>query len=302
MKPVRGSLRNMARRAYRAIPFKRQLFDSVRGRVPLPHSIYQHLHFTGPFRVQVAPNEGFQMFSEGFEVENDLFWAGYGGGWEAVSLRAWAALCRDQDDLILDIGANTGVYALAAAALSPAAEVVAFEPVERVADRLARNVALNDFSIAIERKAVSGHSGRVPIFDVMLDHNYSASLEGQGPGAASYEVEVVSLDDWLLERPANKVSAIKIDVERHEPAVLRGMRRLLAAQQPPMLVEILDEAIGAEVEGLVAGLGYRTFEIHEKRGLKSTDRLERPSRTDRNHLLCTAADFERAGLASLMAE
>jgi FkbM family methyltransferase len=296
------ALRNFVRQTYSAIPFKRQMFQIVRGRVPLPQRLYQHLHFRGPFDVDVAPDRRFHMFSSGHQIENDLFWAGYGGGWEGCSLRVWQALCRDRNGLIFDIGSNTGIYALAAATLAPEAEVVAFEPVARVADQLERNVALNGFPILVERKAVSDRSGRLPIYDNLATHNYSASLEGQGPDAASYEVDVVTLDDWLSERTSKAVIAIKIDVERHEPAVLRGMKHLLATQHPPMLIEILDEPIGEMVERLINGLGYEFFQIREAGGLALAGRLAPPRGSDRNHLLCTAEDFERSGLDRLLTE
>jgi ribosomal protein L11 methylase PrmA len=51
-------------------------------------------------------------------VENDLFWAGYAGNWERVSLALWRDLARDAR-CVLDVGANSGVFALAAAAVSP---------------------------------------------------------------------------------------------------------------------------------------------------------------------------------------
>ena len=290
-------LRNLVRRAYAAVPFKRQLFEVFRRRIQLPQRLYQHLHFVGPFRTEIGPDQYFEMISDGSIVENDLFWGGFGSGsWEPISLSVWAALCRDRRGLIVDIGANTGVYALAAAALAPNAEIVAFEPISRIAKRLVDNVALNHFSITVQQMAVSARSGRLPIYDTMVDHNYSASLEGQGPGAASYEVDVVSLDDWLAGRTGKSVSAIKIDIERHEPAALWGMRNLLSAQRPPILIEILDEAIGAVIAQLIHGLSYRVYRIDEQRGLILTEQLVRLRQHDRNHLLCTAEEFERAGL------
>src|SRR4051812_23753460 len=112
-------MRKLVRQAYRALPFRRQLLELVRATMPLPRSLYQHLHFEGPFTCLVEPGRSFRIHSSGMIVENDLFWSGYGQSWEATSLRLWARLCRDRVGLILDIGANTGVYSLAAASLAP---------------------------------------------------------------------------------------------------------------------------------------------------------------------------------------
>jgi len=293
--------RSLARRLYRAIPLKRQLYGVLRRGPALPHSLYQHLHFEGPFTVKIDQGHSFRIHSDGSQVENDLFWSGFGGGWERTSLRVWAALCRDRRGLILDIGANTGVYALAAAALAPDAEIAAFEPIARMAEQLSANVALNDFAIAVEQKAVSDRSGRLPIYDTMVDHNYSASLEGQGSDALSYEVDVVSLDDWLAGRADKRLSAIKIDVERHEPAAVRGMRNLLATQRPSILIEILNETISAEVRQLIDGVGYRVYQIDERNGLIPSEQHEQLRYDDRNYLLCTAEEFARAELGRYLA-
>jgi FkbM family methyltransferase len=294
------TLRSYVRRVYRALPFKLQLFEKIRSRVRLPHKIYQHLHFEGPFSVQIDSRHRYQIYSHGSQVENDLFWAGHGGGWERTSLRVWTALCEGSNRLILDIGANTGVYALSAAAVAPQATIIAFEPIARIAAMLSRNVALNGFSIAIEQSAVSDHSGRLPIYDTLVEHNYSASLEGQGPNAASYEVDVVSIDDWLAKHPDELVTALKIDVERHEPAAIRGMRTLLATQRPSVLIEILDEVVGAQVASSIEGFGYTMYQIDERRGLIPVERMTRLRQNDRNHLLCTPENFERARLSRFL--
>lgn len=291
--------RRLVRSLYRTIPFKRQLFGVLRMGPALPQSLYRHLHFDGPFDVLVDEAHRFRIHSYGTFVENELFWSGYGGSWESVSLRVWAALCSSRQGLAIDIGANTGVYSLAAASLGR--EVVAFEPVDRMARRLRHNVKLNEFPIRVEQKGVSDRSGRLPIFDNLSEHNYSASLEGQGPDASSYEVEVRALDDFLSEIGNPPIGAIKIDVERHEPAVLRGMARTLVERRPPMLIEILDSEIGKQILELLDGHGYRLFHIDEQRGLIPASKLGPAGDHNWNHLVCTAEQFDQAGIARLLA-
>jgi FkbM family methyltransferase len=296
---VLGQIKELARRIYRAIPFKRQLFGQIRRGPALPQAIYQHLHFEGPFSVRIDTDHSFRIHSDGSYVENELFWSGFAGGWEPVSLRVWAALCRHNDGLAIDVGANTGVYALTAAALGR--DTIAFEPIERMARRLRHNVDLNRFPIRVEQMAVSDRSGSLPIYDDLTEHNYSASLEGQGASAVSYEVQVCALDDFLGELGNPAIAAIKIDVERHEPAVLRGMRRLLKEQRPALLIEILDGEIGRNIFELVGGLGYRLFHIDEQRGLRPASALGSIGDHNWNHLICTDEQFEHAGLSALLA-
>ena len=210
----------MLKSLYRALPFKQRLYELLRKGPALPAALYQHLHFEGPFEVPIDPSHKFTICSYASQVENELFWVGFGGSWEGKSLEIWTALCRSRNGMALDIGANTGVYALAAAALHK--EVIAFEPIERMARRLLHNIDLNGFPIIVEQKAVSNRSGRLPIYDDLTDHNYSASLEGQGPVAARYEVEACALDDYLAVLGNPALAVVKIDVERHEPAVFNA--------------------------------------------------------------------------------
>jgi FkbM family methyltransferase len=287
------------REFYGAIPLKRQMFSLIRGRLPMPSWLYQHLHFIGPFTVEIDRSHRFQMLSHGAVVENELFWAGFSGSWERTSLAIWAAICRDATGTILDVGANTGTYALAAAALAPQSQIIAFEPVERIAELLRRNVALNRFDITVEQMAVSDRQDTIPIYDNLDPINYSASIEGQGADATRYDVPVTSLDAYLL--PDRLVTAIKIDVERHEPAVVRGMLKILADHRPPVLIEILDASIGERVADAVAPLDYRFYHIAEARGLIPAERLAPLGKHDWNHLLSTSEDFERLALGRFLA-
>src|SRR5947207_1172233 len=117
----RGSVSSVSpgilRSLYRALPFKLQLFELLRRGPTLPNYLYQHMHFEGPFDVTIDSEHKFRIHSYTSHIENELFWVGYGHSWEGMSLQVWAALCRSCAGKVLDIGANTGVYALAAAAL-----------------------------------------------------------------------------------------------------------------------------------------------------------------------------------------
>ena len=131
-------------------------------------------------------------------VENDLFWAGYAENWDRESLRIWRELCREAET-VLDVGANTGVYALAAEALNPQARVIAFEPVQRVCEKLQTNATLNGGRIKVENIAVSDHDGTATLHDTDAEHVYSASLDYQmlnDTYSHSYEVPTVALDNY----------------------------------------------------------------------------------------------------------
>lgn len=249
--------KNALRAAYARLPFKRPLFELVR-RFRLPQRLYQHLHFVGPFRSYL----GFRMEAHGEKIENELFW---GGDWERQSLQIWSKLASDAR-VILDIGANTGAYALAAKGANPKARVIAFEPIARIAERMRRNIALNGFDVKVEEVAVSDRTGTATIHDVDDPMNYGASLEDFEGNDRSYVVPTVSLDDYLSSQGWPEVDLIKIDVETHEPAVFRGMRATVERLRPTILVEVLSNEIGEQL----ALPDYDYFTIDEESGLVPT--------------------------------
>lgn len=249
----------LAHRVRNAIPFKREAYHALRSVWSPPRAVHQHLTFQGPFRVRVG-SAGFTMDHFGSEVENSLFWTGYGNGFEGTSLRLWASLVP-RAKCIVDVGANTGVYALAAAALNPSAEIHAFEPVARIFDRLVHNVELNGFGIRCHKAGLSDKNGILPLYDTGDDHLYSASFDPDMlPGARSGGVPAVRLDSFHIAP-----DLIKIDVERHEPSVLRGMR---LDHRPTILLEVLDDRIGAEIEDIVRPLGYDYYRVDELSGVE----------------------------------
>jgi FkbM family methyltransferase len=200
-----------------------------------PQTLFQHLYFDGVFIVEVEPGVSFLLESRGEQIENDLFWRGYGKGWEGESLSYWRDLAKTAR-VIVDVGANTGVFALAAKAVNPNARVIAIEPSQRVAARLRRNIELNGFNIEVIECAASDADGNATLYDHPGNHQYSASLEISMEGTVPVRVQTKRLDDVL-----DRADLVKIDVERHEPATLRGMKHLLEQWHPTILIEVLDD-------------------------------------------------------------
>lgn len=265
-------------------------------RLPLPQRIYRHLHFQGAVDVSIDHTHHFQMRHFGYQVENDLFWSGYGNGWEATSLRLWAALAA-RSGQILDIGANTGVYSLAAKAMNVDARVIAFEPLARIAARLRENVALNGLDVEVIEAGVSDSSGKSTIFDPDIEHAYSASLNPDMlsgiENVRKTEISVVRIDDFAAERGGSSIDLVKLDVEKHEIAVLEGFGKIIARDCPSFLLEILGPEYGAEVKRFFKGLDYAFFAIEEGKCVRKVEQL---GATPGNHLLCQRSLAHALGL------
>jgi FkbM family methyltransferase len=260
------SVKSIAKGLYAALPFKQPLFNVLRWLGPPPERIYRHLHFMGTITVKVSPSEQFKLRHYGYMIENELFWSGL-DGWEKVSMELWTRLCR-RSQVIVDIGANTGIYALVAQTANPSARVIAVEPVKRIHEKLQENVALNGGHVIAVHAAASDHSGKAILYDLPdREHVLSVSLEAQwnneSPELTPVEVPCTTVADLLQQHGASTVDLLKIDVETHEAAVLRGFLDVLRRDKPTLLIEILNDQVANEVSALLDGLGYGYYNIDD---------------------------------------
>lgn len=160
-------------------------------------------------------------------------------------LLEWARELVGPGETVWDVGANCGVFGIAAAVLAgPAGSVVAVEPDPFLAALLERSrdaLGAREASLEIVRAAVAERPGRSR-FHVSARGRAASWLEGSHPSTqaggarAASEVELVTLDDLLRGRRAPTV--VKIDVEGSEDRVLAGAERLLGEVRPTLLVEV----------------------------------------------------------------
>jgi FkbM family methyltransferase len=274
---------------------KQELFTLLKKVYQPPPNVYRHLYFEGIISVPVDGEVSFKMKHYGYQVENEVFWDGLTGRFEKESISLWIELCK-RSKTIIDVGANTGIYALTAKAVNEEAEVYAFEPVKRVYEKLVFNCRLNNFQIHCEEKAISNRDGNVEIFDVSQEHVYSASLNKEAAHLSSDRtaiVESVTLDSFVSSRKLSNIDLIKIDVETHEPEVLEGFVEHVGSSQPTILIEILSNEVAERVEMFTREGNYLYFSINERSGPVRVERLVRDTNSfeigNYNFLLCTPA-------------
>ena len=282
-------MKRILKRIYKWLPFKKQFFLVLRV-LPLPESIFKHLHFDGLISVTVA-NNTFKIYHYGYQLENELFWKGIEGGWEKTSMQIWIALSIKSKN-IFDVGANTGVFSLVSKAVNPNAGVFAFEPVQRVFEKLVRNVVLNQFEITHVCKGLSDFEGVATIYDLPTDHIYSVTInENTNPidrAVIPTQVEVTTLDTYCEQTKLDQVDLLKIDVETHEPAVLRGALKTLRKNNPPMIIEILNEKVADSINEILEEFDYMYFYLNEKSGPLFCEKLG--ALNFGNYLVCKRSD------------
>jgi FkbM family methyltransferase len=154
-------------------------------------------------------------------------------------------------DWVIDVGANMGMYTARMSELvGPTGRVIAFEPAPESFSLLARNARHFAYpNTTLLNLAVSETPAEVG-FDVPpwgdgTPNYYVAHISPTG----SFRVLAVPIDSLSLAGP---VRLVKIDVEGHEAAVLRGMWELLKRDLPVVVFEKQ-----ADARRLLESLGYQ---------------------------------------------
>ena len=150
---------------------------------------------------------------------------------------------------------------------NPEARIHALEPVERTYWRLADNLRANRLARKIEphRLAASDEGGQAEIHVFrgpgVLDAG--ASLVSKESGVVRTQlVQTIRLDTFVRDNDILRVDLIKIDVERHELAVIEGMAELVSRHKPAILVEVFSREELVEIIGMLPG--YRFAVINER--------------------------------------
>lgn len=149
-------------------------------------------------------------------------------------------------DLVVDIGANFGVYTkMLSELVNRHGEVYSIEPVPQTFDILCSAIErLSLDNVRPLNVAISDHQYvatiQVPHWDSGGENYYMAHIisdRDQVAGLRQVNVKAVTLDS-LFASKKDKVSFIKCDVEGHELACIRGAARLLEESQPAWLMEV----------------------------------------------------------------
>jgi FkbM family methyltransferase len=162
--------------------------------------------------------------------------------YEPTTIALWRRLTA-RADVVLDIGANFGLFSILAADENEASKVYAFEPLPDALAPLRRNAISSGYGarITIVDEAVSDCSGMA---EFVLRGTSGSTLETafwvvEQP-LPRIRVRTVTIDEWCRSQGVvlTPHSVVKVDVETHEPAVFRGGRLLLEAG-PAIVCEVL---------------------------------------------------------------
>ncbi len=159
------------------------------------------------------------------------------GFYESEVLDALRARLRP-GSVLWDIGANFGLHSTTLARLVPAATVVAFEPNPSEHTRLLCHRAWNAPHLITSSLALSDTTGLLPLHLGPAGNSGMTTLAPWSQASYSGTVLVAAAtgDSLIAAGSLPAPNLLKLDVEGHEPAVLRGLATALAHSRCELVV------------------------------------------------------------------
>lgn len=165
-------------------------------------------------------------------------------------------------DVVVDVGANAGVFAIAAASqVGPFGRVVAIEPNPDCAGRLRRNLLDNGLSDRVDVIEIAAGEAAGSARLVLVGRN-STTAHLEATDGDQPVVTVLTLDEIARSLRLRTINLLKIDVEGSELPVLRGAAGVLATSRR-VIVEINKAEELASAKRLLSSAGLSAqSELH----------------------------------------
>lgn len=163
----------------------------------------------------------------------------YYGAWEKSALN----FMRDtltNDSVMIDVGANTGIYSVVAS--KQAKYVHAIEPYPPILVRLHHIIDENKIpNVTVHPVGLGAEEAELPFFPPP-DRNlgWASFVPGfvQGSRGDTLKLKIVQGDSYFQKNGIARVDFIKMDIEGYEKPALAGLQQTLRRNRPVVLMEL----------------------------------------------------------------
>ncbi|MEJ1098015.1 MULTISPECIES: FkbM family methyltransferase [unclassified Pseudoxanthomonas] len=273
---------------------------SLGGRVPLAQSLLRRCfrHAQGVIRIKDFDGDLDLDLDVSEHMQRRIFWMGY------YSREIVALLDRivHRGMVFIDVGANIGEITLVAAKrVGGAGQVISFEPMDAVADKLVANIGRNRLDqVTVVRTGLADAVGSAPIYASCGqgadhdEHHGLGSLYGGSAGEVAVQtIQITTLDSFLALNPISRLDIVKIDIEGAELPCLKGAVQTLRRFKPLLIIEVQAQSSTtagyqqADILDYLAPLGYRFQSIGRSGRLRPLGARDLASY---QNVLCTPTD------------
>jgi FkbM family methyltransferase len=228
---------------------------------------------TGTIKIQPNSSSKILFYSnETCPMTRHLYWEDEGCTFEYSKI--FKKIIVDQNSFF-DIGANVGYYSLLAKTLHPNILTYSFEPSKGPNYFLNKNKEMNQFQeMNIEKIALGDVNGETTFFEDInpkykyLEHHASGTGNTQNTwnndATNKYNVQIVTLDNFIKERNIESIDLIKMDTEGTEDKVLNGALNTIERFKPIIICEVLENRIEEKIQKIISDIGYFIFKFDDE--------------------------------------
>jgi len=160
-----------------------------------------------------------------------------GRGWDRMLRPILAEHVGDENDLVVDVGANLGGSLVEMRLGAPAARFVCLEPSRRFASALRRTVRANGWrNVRVLRVAAGAANERRTLYVNPTTASVVAAGYGERTPIGAERVDVRKLDDLLGDD--GPVAFLKSDTDGFDLDVLLGAKQTIARDRPALFFEL----------------------------------------------------------------
>ena len=160
-------------------------------------------------------------------------------------------ISNNQNSIFLDIGANMGYYSIMASDFG-FDKIYAFEPLPKMIKRMSKNIRINNLENLIEVVpfALGDLKKKVEIYEG-FENIGGSSIINSNKSNNKIEVEMITLNEFILQKSIKNIDALKIDVEGYEDRVLMPFFKNSPVTLFPKLVIIEHSSLNEWKENVI---------------------------------------------------
>lgn len=159
-------------------------------------------------------------------------------------------------DIVVDVGANIGIYVIPLA--KRISKVIAFEPHPKTSEMLERSIKLNRLHNVLLIKKPAGKSKERVLFSLSVAP-MNSGINPHHEVDSIIESETIDLDSILAME--DRVDWLLIDVEGYEVNVVEGARKVIQRCLPKIIIEIIPENFD-KINEILTKEGYSLTHIY----------------------------------------
>ena len=222
---------------YHSYPLSKLIFNDTFGRIFYKEKRKRIANYISGSPSRIAALKGYGLkFSNNSQVEEIFLDKIY---------TSYRDFIPTQDDIVVDVGAQYGDYAVLCAGYYKVKKAYCFEPLNSNFKEIEKNIKLNKL------KNISAYNVALGSENKMIKITYNGDMAGI-EGGRTQKTYLKTLDSYRL-----KPTILKIDVEGFEMDVLRGAVKTIKRYHPKIIIETHTSKLRKEVLSFLDDIGYK---------------------------------------------